>query len=181
MATGKKSYPRATLRKIVKAHSRKNVSKGVDSLVFLNYVLFIEELMQNATRKARNDGEKSIAAKDIRKVTMVYYFAAIQGLKLHSEEPGHFDSSSVFLWLAHHHRGQHSEGYGQGDNEMPPTLTIFESSKEIAQCIILHTLDGTDSKLWLRHALCEKAIHVPRQIFDIQRSQGAKMLKTSST
>ncbi|KIW12069.1 hypothetical protein PV08_09343 [Exophiala spinifera] len=71
MATGKKSYPRATLRKIVKAHSRKNVSRGVDSLVYLNYVLFIEELMQNATRKARNDGEKHIAAKDIRKVTMV--------------------------------------------------------------------------------------------------------------
>ncbi|KAL6243970.1 hypothetical protein RBB50_008839 [Rhinocladiella similis] len=72
MATGKKSYPRATLRKIIKAHSRKNVSRGVDSLVYLNYVLFIEDsrLMQNATRKARNDGEKSIAAKDIRKVTM---------------------------------------------------------------------------------------------------------------
>ncbi|KAK5297510.1 hypothetical protein LTR93_002516 [Exophiala xenobiotica] len=80
MASGKKSYPRATLRKILKAHSRKKVGKGVDSLVYLDYVLFIEEseilmmtprLMQNATRKARIDGEKTIAAKDIRKATMV--------------------------------------------------------------------------------------------------------------
>ncbi|KAK7902381.1 hypothetical protein LTR67_002026 [Exophiala xenobiotica] len=70
MASGKKSYPRATLRKILKAHSRKKVGKGVDSLVYLDYVLFIEELMQNATRKARMDGEKTIAAKDIRKATM---------------------------------------------------------------------------------------------------------------
>jgi predicted RNA binding protein YcfA (HicA-like mRNA interferase family) len=42
MASGK-SYPRATLRKILKAHSRKKVGKGVDSLVYLDYVLFIEE------------------------------------------------------------------------------------------------------------------------------------------
>ncbi|KAK5194088.1 hypothetical protein LTR92_006428 [Exophiala xenobiotica] len=70
MASGKKSYPRATLRKILEAHSRKKVGKGVDSLVYLDYVLFIEELMQNATRKARIDGEKTIAAKDIRKATM---------------------------------------------------------------------------------------------------------------
>ena len=43
MASGKKSYPRATLRKILRAHSRKKVGKGVDSLVYLDYVLFIEE------------------------------------------------------------------------------------------------------------------------------------------
>ncbi len=43
MAPGKKSYPRATLRKILRAHSRKKVGKGVDSLVYLDYVLFIEE------------------------------------------------------------------------------------------------------------------------------------------
>lgn len=89
MKSKTKKYPRATLRRIVKAHSRKNIGKGVDSLVFLNYILFIEEyanaliiwrlqltqyslrLMQNATNKARADGEKMIAAKDIRKVTMV--------------------------------------------------------------------------------------------------------------
>jgi hypothetical protein len=33
MATGQKLYPRATIKKIVKAHSKKNVSKNVDVLV----------------------------------------------------------------------------------------------------------------------------------------------------
>ncbi|EXJ80043.1 hypothetical protein A1O3_08329 [Capronia epimyces CBS 606.96] len=58
------------LRKILKAHSRKNVGKAVDPLVFLDYVLFIEELVQNASRRARTDGEKVVAARDIRKVTL---------------------------------------------------------------------------------------------------------------
>lgn len=43
MGSSKKPYPRATLRKILKAHSRKNVGRGVDSLVYLDYVLFIDE------------------------------------------------------------------------------------------------------------------------------------------
>ena len=33
MAAGQKLYPRATLKKIVKAHSRMNVSKNADVLV----------------------------------------------------------------------------------------------------------------------------------------------------
>jgi hypothetical protein len=33
MAGGQKLYPRATLKKIVKAHSKKNISKNVDVLV----------------------------------------------------------------------------------------------------------------------------------------------------
>jgi hypothetical protein len=33
MAAGQKLYPRATLKKIVKAHSNKNVSKNVDVMV----------------------------------------------------------------------------------------------------------------------------------------------------
>ncbi|KAI1614812.1 hypothetical protein EDD37DRAFT_650174 [Exophiala viscosa] len=70
MASAQKNYPRATVRKIVKGHSRKNIGKGVDSLIYLNYVLFVEKLMDNATRKARSEGEKNVAAKDIRKVTM---------------------------------------------------------------------------------------------------------------
>jgi histone H3/H4 len=36
-------YPRAAVRKIVKAHSQKRVSRNVDALVYLDYVLFIEE------------------------------------------------------------------------------------------------------------------------------------------
>lgn len=33
MAAGQKLYPRATVKKIVKAHSKRNVSKNVDVLV----------------------------------------------------------------------------------------------------------------------------------------------------
>lgn len=59
MAAGQKLYPRATVKKIVKAHSKRNVSKNVDILVsgstrrilsiankmvkiFLNYALFLK-------------------------------------------------------------------------------------------------------------------------------------------
>jgi len=33
MAAGQKLYPRATVKKIVKAHSKKNISKNADVLV----------------------------------------------------------------------------------------------------------------------------------------------------
>jgi len=86
MTTNATSYPRAALRRILKGHARKNIGKSVDALVYLDYVLFVEEygvsflplqrlttarLMQGAARKARSSGEKRMAAKDIRKVTMV--------------------------------------------------------------------------------------------------------------
>ncbi|EXJ61074.1 hypothetical protein A1O7_05227 [Cladophialophora yegresii CBS 114405] len=70
MRANSKSYPRAKVRKIVKAHSRKHVGKTVDALVFLNFILFVEELLSNASHKARLNGERVTAAKDIRKVTM---------------------------------------------------------------------------------------------------------------
>ncbi|RVX66434.1 hypothetical protein B0A52_09664 [Exophiala mesophila] len=70
MASVNTRYPRATIRKIAKGHTRKNVSRKTDPLIYLDYILFIEELMKNATRKATESGEKHIAAKDIRKVTM---------------------------------------------------------------------------------------------------------------
>jgi hypothetical protein len=41
--TKAKTYPRAPLRKILKAHSRRTVGKSVDQLVFLSYVAFMEE------------------------------------------------------------------------------------------------------------------------------------------
>ncbi|OAP57843.1 hypothetical protein AYL99_08581 [Fonsecaea erecta] len=70
MASSKRSYSRPMLRKILKAHSRKRVGADVDPLVYLNYILFMEELMQTATRKARSEGNKTVTAKDIRKVTL---------------------------------------------------------------------------------------------------------------
>jgi hypothetical protein len=60
MAAGQKLYPRATIKKIVKAHSNKNISKNADVLVdfpvssgrrletnaevqiFLDYALFLQ-------------------------------------------------------------------------------------------------------------------------------------------
>ncbi|KAF7508090.1 hypothetical protein GJ744_009672 [Endocarpon pusillum] len=68
--TQNRSYPRSTVKKIIKGHSGKNVGRNVDALVYIDYVLFIQELMRNASRKARASGEKRIAARDIRKVTM---------------------------------------------------------------------------------------------------------------
>lgn len=70
MAATKKSYPRATIRKIVRAHSDKNVARDLDALLYLDYILFMQRLMENATRKAKEAGEKKLQAKDIRKVTM---------------------------------------------------------------------------------------------------------------
>jgi hypothetical protein len=65
-----KKYPRATIRKSLKAHSLKRVTRDVDAFIYLDYVLFMSELMQAAERKAREGGEKKIAARDLRRVTM---------------------------------------------------------------------------------------------------------------
>ncbi|KAG5945958.1 hypothetical protein E4U60_004640 [Claviceps pazoutovae] len=42
MAMGKKAYPRATVKKVIKAHSNMTMSKNADVTIFLNYVLFME-------------------------------------------------------------------------------------------------------------------------------------------
>ncbi|RMD43214.1 hypothetical protein DV735_g1971, partial [Chaetothyriales sp. CBS 134920] len=64
-------YPRANVRKIVKGHSQKTVSKGADALIYLDYVLFIRELMQHAEQRSKESDEKSVHARDIRKATLV--------------------------------------------------------------------------------------------------------------
>ncbi len=64
------AYPRATIRKILAGHSQKKIGRSVDTLVYLNYILFIDALMQNAERKAKESAETRIAARDLRKVTM---------------------------------------------------------------------------------------------------------------
>ncbi|GAP88943.1 putative histone-fold containing protein [Rosellinia necatrix] len=69
MAPGKKMYPRATVKKIVKAHSKCNVSKNVDVMIFLDYVLFMQTLIKEATINSKQAGERNISAKSIRKVT----------------------------------------------------------------------------------------------------------------
>ncbi|KAL1967280.1 hypothetical protein VTN77DRAFT_3326 [Rasamsonia byssochlamydoides] len=69
MVVAQKLYPRATVKRIVKAHSGRNISKNADVLVFLDYMLFMQELMREASIRSRKTGEKSISARSIRKVT----------------------------------------------------------------------------------------------------------------
>ncbi|EPE34978.1 Histone-fold containing protein [Glarea lozoyensis ATCC 20868] len=69
MAAGQKLYPRATVKKIVKAHSNRNVSKNVDVLIFLDYALFLQTLMKEATINAKQAGERGVSAKSVKKVT----------------------------------------------------------------------------------------------------------------
>ncbi|KAI1825227.1 hypothetical protein F4861DRAFT_538318 [Xylaria intraflava] len=92
MAPGQKTYPRATVKKIIKAHSKCNVSKNVDVMVgleairisalrpdatdelfrlqiFLDYVLFMQTLVKEAAINSKQAGERNISAKSIRKVT----------------------------------------------------------------------------------------------------------------
>ncbi|PGG98125.1 hypothetical protein GX51_06974 [Blastomyces parvus] len=69
MVVAPKLYPRATVKRIVKAHSRRNISKNADILIFLDYMLFIQELMREASIRSRRGGEKVLSARSIRKVT----------------------------------------------------------------------------------------------------------------
>jgi hypothetical protein len=58
------------MRRILAGHSQKKIGKSVGPLVFISYARFVEDLMQQAQRKAKADGEARIAARDIRKVTL---------------------------------------------------------------------------------------------------------------
>ncbi|KAL4898395.1 hypothetical protein BDV59DRAFT_166741 [Aspergillus ambiguus] len=69
MAATQKLYPRGTVKRIVKAHSNRNVSKNADILIFLDYMLFMQELMREASIRSRKAGEKNISPNAVRKVT----------------------------------------------------------------------------------------------------------------
>ncbi|TVY43895.1 Inner kinetochore subunit [Lachnellula occidentalis] len=85
MAAGQKLYPRATVKKIVKAHSKRNVTKNVDVLIFLDYALFLQTLMKEASINAKQAGERGISAKSVKKVTEVSFLIEVQGLTTTSE------------------------------------------------------------------------------------------------
>ncbi|RPB15525.1 hypothetical protein P167DRAFT_603059 [Morchella conica CCBAS932] len=81
-----KAYPRSVLKRIVKAHSDRNVSKNVDVLIYLDYALFLQELVREAVIHAQTeasaDGATStatknkkpvISARDVRKVSKVIF------------------------------------------------------------------------------------------------------------
>ncbi|CAK39748.1 uncharacterized protein BO96DRAFT_430590 [Aspergillus niger CBS 101883] len=69
MAATQKLYPRATVKRVVKAHSNRNVSKNADILIFLDYMLFMQELMRESSIQSRKAGEKNISPNSVRKVT----------------------------------------------------------------------------------------------------------------
>ncbi|KAI3341382.1 hypothetical protein F4824DRAFT_496132 [Ustulina deusta] len=68
MAPGQKMYPRATVKKIVKAHSKCNVSKNVDVMVSPETAQVTVSLKEAAI-DSKQAGERNISAKSIRKVT----------------------------------------------------------------------------------------------------------------
>ncbi|KKK24265.1 hypothetical protein ARAM_004409 [Aspergillus rambellii] len=69
MAATQKLYPRATVKRIVKAHANRSLSKNADILIFLDYMLFMQELMREASIRSRKSGEKNISPNSVRKVT----------------------------------------------------------------------------------------------------------------
>ncbi|KAI1007888.1 hypothetical protein K3495_g344 [Podosphaera aphanis] len=69
MATSRNSYPRGSVRKIVKAHSDCILSKTADALIFLDYALFLQTLMKEAVIDAREAAEPKISATSVKHVT----------------------------------------------------------------------------------------------------------------
>ncbi|EAL88437.1 hypothetical protein V6000_002335 [Aspergillus fumigatus] len=69
MAGTQKLYPRGTVKGIVKAHSNRSLSKNADILIFLDYMLFMQELMREASIRSRKAGEKYVSPNSVRKVT----------------------------------------------------------------------------------------------------------------
>ncbi|KAF8426683.1 hypothetical protein EV426DRAFT_702283 [Tirmania nivea] len=63
-----KLYPRSVVKRIVKAHTKCNTSKNVDVLLYLDYVLFLQKLVNEAGIEAKQAREKTITARHIRKV-----------------------------------------------------------------------------------------------------------------
>ncbi|CCX06508.1 hypothetical protein FPQ18DRAFT_273303 [Pyronema domesticum] len=62
-------YPRSVVKRTIKAHTGLNVSKNVDILLYLDYVLFMQELMRQANVQARKRGSATISPADLKKVS----------------------------------------------------------------------------------------------------------------
>ncbi|RYO13121.1 hypothetical protein AA0111_g12369 [Alternaria arborescens] len=62
-------YPRGTVKKIVKAHSNRQMSKNVDILIYLNYALFMQELINEASIKSKQRGGRAVSARSVKRVS----------------------------------------------------------------------------------------------------------------
>ncbi|KAF2092884.1 hypothetical protein NA57DRAFT_15326, partial [Rhizodiscina lignyota] len=67
MAASQSLYPRGTVKRIVKAHSNRPLSKNADILVST----FSAHLVKEAAVKSRQNGERTISARTVRKVREV--------------------------------------------------------------------------------------------------------------
>ncbi|TGZ77730.1 hypothetical protein EX30DRAFT_343795 [Ascodesmis nigricans] len=64
----KTPYPRPTLRRLIKAHTNLPQTKNTDILVYLDYVLFLQELVKDAGVRARERGASAVGEQDVRRV-----------------------------------------------------------------------------------------------------------------
>ncbi|KAL2351236.1 hypothetical protein BJ546DRAFT_889459 [Cryomyces antarcticus] len=69
MAPSQTLYPRSTVKRIIKAHSDRKLSKNVDVMIFLDYTLFLQDLIREASIRSKQAGERGVSARTIRKVT----------------------------------------------------------------------------------------------------------------
>jgi hypothetical protein len=80
-------FPRRKIRSALRGHALKRLEHSVDALIFLDFVVFLEEfvrrsvynrllteprLMKNAERISNENGERRMSARDIRKATRVF-------------------------------------------------------------------------------------------------------------
>jgi len=62
-------YPRATLRRIIKAHQPHCVlSKNTDVMIYLDYLLFLNRLATESSMEATRSGERILEARHVRAV-----------------------------------------------------------------------------------------------------------------
>ncbi|KAK9490281.1 hypothetical protein V1508DRAFT_425331 [Lipomyces doorenjongii] len=65
-------FPRSSFRRIVKKNSKTtNISKRADVLVYLDYILFIEELLREASIEARQAGDKVLRQRHIERAAEI--------------------------------------------------------------------------------------------------------------
>ncbi|TLD25370.1 hypothetical protein PspLS_05982 [Pyricularia sp. CBS 133598] len=69
MTPGRKLYPRATVKKIIKAESDCNVSKDADVTIFVDYIRFLQTVVKEAAIESKKAGEKGITPRSVKKVT----------------------------------------------------------------------------------------------------------------
>ncbi|ODQ66580.1 hypothetical protein NADFUDRAFT_46006 [Nadsonia fulvescens var. elongata DSM 6958] len=67
-----RKLPRTSLRKIIKHYSGQyNIAKNADALIYVDYILFLKELLRLSAIEAKKTGNKVVSSHHIRKSTQV--------------------------------------------------------------------------------------------------------------